>query len=415
MLIERSQLTPLAEMLKCFPVVAVIGPRQVGKSTLVQHPQLAADRAYRTLDDLFTFDQAGKDPLSLARSAPQLTIDEAQRQPELLAALKQLVDENRQNGRFLITGSADLGFMADMAKWLAGRVGILRLHPLSWREIAGTARTTPPWLRALHDEDAVALATHFRNELAPPPELALETLFAGGYPPAVTAASPSTRHLWFTAFRQTYLEREIRQLIHVEHLPDFLRFMQVAADRTGQVLSQAHLARDLGLPPSTLSRYFNLLEATFQITRLQPFFTNIGKRMAKAPKLHWNDTGLCAHLLALGDWPEAQRDNRAGALLETGVINEVRTQLGCFLPDASLYYVRSHDGLEIDGLIQHGRRLLPFEVKATASIRDDDFRHLRLFVDREPRAAIGVLFYLGRDLVPVAPNLLALPVGALVL
>jgi len=207
----------------------------------------------------------------------------------------------------------------------------------------------------------------------------------------------------------------IRQLIHVDHLPDFMRFMQLAADRTAQVLSQAHMARDLGLPTSTLFRYFNLLEATFQITRLQPFFANIGKRMAKAPKLHWNDTGLCAHLLALDTWEGARQDNRAGALLETGVVNEVQTQLDAFLPDASLHYVRSHDGLEIDGLVQHGRRLLPFEVKATATIRDDDIRHLRLFMEREKRCTTGILFHLGRDIVPLAANIIAMPIGALTL
>ena len=415
MMIDRSQVKTLGTMLKTFPVVAVIGPRQVGKSTLVQHPHLASGRTYRTLDDLLACDQAGKDPLGLARSAPQLTLDEAQRQPGLLAALKQVVDEERRNGRFLITGSADLGFMADIAKWLTGRVGILRLHPLSWREIAGNAHSSPLWLHALRSKDAAAMAARFRDECPPPPEFSPETLFTGGYPPAVTASSPETRRLWFTAFRQTYLEREIRQLIHVDHLPDFMRFMQLAADRTAQVLSQANLARDLGLPPSTLFRYFNLLEATFQITRLPPFFTNIGKRMAKAPKLHWNDTGLCAHLLALNNWEGAQRDNRAGALLETGVINEIQTQLDTFLPDATLHYVRSHDGLEIDGLIQHGRHLLPFEVKAAATIRDHDARHLRLFTERETRCSTGILFHLGREITPMAHNLLALPVGALTL
>ncbi len=415
MMIERSQLETLERMLEAFPVVAVIGPRQVGKSTLVQHQRIANGRVYRTLDDLFTFDQANKDPLGLVRSAAQLTIDEAQRQPTLLAALKQAVDEDRRPGRFLITGSADLGFMAEIAKWLAGRVGILHLHPLSWREIAGGARTPPFWMQALRTDDAGTLAARFRAECPPPPEFSPETLFIGGYPPAATASSPEARRLWLTAFRQTYLEREIRQLVQVEHLPDFLRFMQLAADRTAQVLVQSSLARDLGLPTSTLSRYFNLLEATFQITRLQPFFTNIGKRMAKAPKLHWNDTGLCAHLLALDNWADAQQDNRAGALLETGIINEIRTQLGTFLPDASLHYVRSHDGLEIDGLIQHGRHLLPFEIKAAATIRDDDARHLRLFIEREKRCAAGIIFHLGREIIPLSANLIAMPVGALTL
>jgi hypothetical protein len=267
----------------------------------------------------------------------------------------------------------------------------------------------------LRTRDAAALATRFRDEYPPPPVFSTERLFVGGYPPAVTAASPEARHLWFTAFRQTYLEREIRQLIHVDHLPDFMRFMQLAADRTAQVLSQASLARDLGLPTSTLCRYFNLLEATFQITRLQPFFANIGKRMAKAPKLHWTDTGICAQLLSLDTWEDAQRDNRAGTLLETGVINEIQTQLDTFLPDASLHYVRSHDGLEIDGLVQHGRRLLPFEVKAAATIRDADLRHLRLFMEREKRCTTGILFHLGRDITPVAQNIIAMPVGALTL
>ncbi|OGV70533.1 MAG: hypothetical protein A3K19_24740 [Lentisphaerae bacterium RIFOXYB12_FULL_65_16] len=416
MIIERNQLAPLLGMLKVFPVVAVIGPRQVGKSTLVQHPEIAGGRTYVTLDDLLVSDLARKDPIGLVRSAPSLTMDEAQRQSGLLAAIKQLVDEDRRPGRFLLTGSADLGFLADIAKWLAGRVGILRLHPLGWREVAGAPVRTPPfWLQALAGTDAAALSVRFHAERPSPPVFSPDVLFAGGYPPAVTSSSAEARHLWFTAFRQTYLEREIRQLVHVEHLADFSRFMQLAADRTAQVLIQANLGRDLGIAPSTLCRYFNLLEATFQIIRLQPFFSNIGKRMAKAPKLHWNDTGLCAHLLTLSNWADAQSDHRAGALLETGVINEIQSQLAAFLPDAALYYVRSHDGLEIDGLVQHGRRLVPFEVKAAATLRDDDARHLRLFMEREARCTTGLLFYLGREIVPVSRNILAMPVGALVL
>ena len=126
-------------------------------------------------------------------------------------------------------------------------------------------------------------------------------------------------------------------------------------------------------------------------------------------------TWVCAHLLALDNWEAAHHDNRAGALLESGVINEIQNHLAAYLPDAALHYVRSHDGLEIDGLVQHGRHLLPFEVKAAATLRADDARHLRLFIEREKRCTAGLLFYLGQEILPVAPRILALPVGALTL
>ena len=408
MMIDRSCVGLLKEMLSAFPVVAVVGPRQVGKSTLVQLPQVGNTREYHTLDDFSVLDMAQKDPVGLVESDGPVTLDEVQRCPDVLLAVKRAVDKRRSAGRFLLTGSADLSYCADLARTLAGRVGVLRLRPLSWREQTGSVKRPSliSWIFATS-------VRKLERELGQTrmPEFDSNVIFRGGYPLAVTAKSRKARELWFESFRYTYLERDIRQISEIGNLSDFARLFELSATRTAQVLNQASLARDAGLSTATTGRYFSLMEATFQIERLRPWFANIGKRLVKSPKLYWTDTGVASYLLGLRNCKEAVSAGFIGPLLETFVVMEIENMLATYLPSSRLYYLRTHGGMEVDGIITSGRRILPFEVKASSTLRGEDARSLQAFIDAETRACMGLVFYLGRDVRRLSSNVLALPVA----
>ncbi len=410
MLLPRMTLALLGEMLRAFPVVAVVGARQVGKSTLVQMPEIGGDRAYLTLDDAPTAGLAQRDPVSLARSAPRLTIDEAQLAPGVLRAIKREVDRDRAPGRFLLTGSSDLGFSADLGHVLAGRVGVLQLRPLAWRERERKG-SVPKLIGWLGETRPAAVWEQLSSMEFEPFDPAL--LLTGGYPPAVVARSPRERDLWLESFRTSYLERDLRRLSEIGHLSDFARLLDLSAARTAQVLNQAALARELGLPAATLGRYLSLLEASYQIERLRPFFANIGKRLVKSPKLYWTDTGVASFFLGLRSWREVTEAGYAGPLVETFAMMEIEGLLSVYARGARLHYLRTHGGMEIDGLVVSGRNLLPFEIKASATVRMEDARHLRAFLATGKGAKFGLVLHAGEECRMLAPDVFAVPLSIL--
>jgi len=410
MLLPRMHLALLGDMLRTFPVVAVVGARQVGKSTLVQMPEVGRDRAYHTLDDAATAGLAERDPVSFARSGSRLTIDEVQLAPGVLRAIKREVDRDRAPGRFLLTGSSDLDFSADLGRVLAGRVGVLRLRPLAWREQEKRSGV-PKLIGWLGEAKPASVWEELSSMEFGPFDPAL--LFTGGYPPAVIARSARKRDLWFESFRTSYLERDLRRLSDIGHLSDFGRLLDLSAARTAQVLNQAALARDLGLSAATLGRYLSLLEASFQIERLKPYFANIGKRLVKAPKLYWTDTGVASFFLGLRSWQEATQAGYAGPLLETFAMMEIESLLSVYAPGARLHYLRTHGGMELDGLVAAGRSLLPFEIKASATVRVEDARHLRAFIATGKGAKFGLVFYAGEECRMLGPDVFAVPLSVL--
>lgn len=410
MMIERVQAKMLTEMLEVFPVVAVVGPRQVGKSTLVQKPEIAGGRVYRSLDDLAVLGLAQRDPRSLVTDADRVTLDEVQRAPELLLAIKREVDTARRPGRFIVTGSADLDFTANLASVLAGRVGVLFLPPISWREQQGRLS------RAAFCDWVKARSLGQIEETLPGGSVDAfdaDAVMVGGFPLALTAETAGQRRMWFESFRYTYLERDVRQVSEIGHLADFARLLEVAAARTAQTVNQAMLARDVGLSPATAGRYLSLLEATYQIVRRPPYFSNIGKRLVKSPKLYWLDTGMAAHLLGLKTWQDAVAEHFAGSLFETFVMNEIDGLLRVFDPQARLYHLRTHDGLEVDGIACSGQRILPVEIKASFTVRTDDARALVRYMEREKRASLGLVLYMGADVLRLGDRVIALPATAL--
>jgi uncharacterized protein len=390
--------------------VAVLGPRQVGKSTLVQHGPTLSRRRYCTLDDFDMLGLAQKDPHALLGGGEAMTLDEVQRCPSLLRSVKSEVDRDRRPGRFLLTGSADLNLTADLSSELAGRVGVLQLPPLSWREIE--AQLAPPawlnWLEVRRIEDVEADARNYSPTVSD-----IEAMWAGGYPLSATAPNAQVRRDWLAAYRFTYLERDVRQISNVGNLADFARLFQAVAARSAQLLNIASLSRDVGLKAATAGRHLSVLEASFQILRVAPWFSNLGKRLVKSPKVYWRDTGLLAHLMGLDTWEDARQQNLSGALFETFVMMEIHKQIEVFRPDARLHFIRSHDGLEVDGLLVRGLKQLPFEIKASETVRTEDAAPLEKYMDLSGSAPFGLVIYRGTTCRRLSRRVLAIPQTAL--
>lgn len=397
----------LREMLATFPVVAVVGSRQVGKSTLVQQPVIASDRRYLTLDDVSAYSVAQADPKTFLDSEMPLTIDEVQLAPALLREIKLRVDRDREPGRFLLTGSADLDHCADISSVLAGRVGILRLPPITMAE----EYEATGWQEWMEATSVKSLDRAFAGKKFKP--LPLDRILSGGFPDSLLAPTARQRMLWMDSFRTTYLERDLRRISDIGNLGEFARLMHLSAAATGGLLNQAHLARDAGMSPATAGRHLSILEASFLITRLPPFFVNIGKRMVKAPKLYWNDVGLAAHLCGIPSMEALRAGLMLGRFVETLLMMEIQALLPLAEKPAKLFHVRTHDGLEVDGLVEIGQRHLPLEIKAFRTVTASDAAPIEKWISLNPTHGPGIVLYMGEEYLSLSANVRAVPVWTL--
>ena len=391
------------------PVVVLTGARQTGKTTLVRTFAGAAERRFVTLDSLAALDQARREPEVLASSAARLTIDEVQRAPDLLLAVKEIVDREKRRGRFLLTGSANLLLLRSIGESLAGRAIHLVLRPMTEREKREDA-SSPAWPLLL---DA-ATATAAQDVLPPPRSFDWRhAALQGGLPPAALAASEEDRHLWFEGYVETYVQRDLRDLTQVGDLAAFVRLMRLAALRTGGLLNQADLARDALVSRTTAQRWLSILEASFLVTLLPPFTESRAKRLIKTPKLYALDTGLALHLAGVEDEDALGRQPGAGAWLENLVLNDLLAWRETEVRKPGIFYRRSVSGEEVDFVVEARGRLLPIEVKAARSIRTTDARALDAFCQEfGRRSPFGVLLYDGRDVQQLTKTTVAAPLGA---
>lgn len=403
--LERYAAGLLQRALDVTPVVALTGARQTGKSTLVQsEPFLAGggDRLYLTLDDLATRERAQTAPEDFVRSAPRLTIDEIQREPDLILAVKQAVDQDRPRrpGRFVLTGSANLLLMRRISETLAGRATYVTLWPLARREKLGLGqvglweilvnRPVEEWPDRLQDQPTPS--SDWRTEAR-----------RGGYPtPAVELPDDEAREVWFDGYVRTYLERDLQDLASIDKLVDFRRLMRAACLRIGNLIHQTDLSRDTRIPRATVHRYLNLLETSYQLVRLQPYAVNRTKRLIKSPKLYWSDLGLALHL--------SGEQEPAGAHLENLVFMDLLAWRDGRIPRPEILYWRTSDGLEVDFVIEHRESLIPIEVKAGSRPGARDLRGLKSFRDEYPdRFRGGLLLHDGDETQWLSDRILGAP------
>jgi len=380
------------------------GLRQTGKSTLLQFdPVLAAGRSYRTLDDLNTLGQAHTNPQQLIESANALALDEAHRAPELFLPLKQAVDQERRPGRFVVTGSANLLLLKQIADSLAGRAIYVHLHPFNRRELLGRVANPPVLVQFLGNGQWPSVTV--------PPVTETEIL-RGGFPEI--ALNPSVDYaLWFEGFEKTYLERDVRDLRRVENLLSFRRLLRLSALRVGGVLNVSNLGRDAHLPESTARAHLDLLETLMVIHRLPPFLGNRSSRLIKAPKLYFADSGLAAFLAGVTDIRSGMPESLRGAIVENYVLQNLRAALEPHLRGINFGYWNEQGRHEVDLVLEYGRQVLAIEIKAASRLAPRDWRGLEAFRAITPNCVAGIVAYAGNDLMPLGKNLWAVPMQVL--
>ena len=389
----------LEDRLRVMPAVVVTGARQTGKSTLAQE-LTSGSRRFLSLDDLDNLDAARREPELLLEGGQPVTIDEVQREPELLHAVKRAIDQQRQPGKFLLTGSANLLLMRRVSESLAGRASYLTLWPMTRREQRGLG-SGGIWgeLLSTQDRDWLDLLEAQPDE----PEDWRPLASRGGFPiPALQLKTDPERAVWFDGYVRTYLERDLQSLSNISALPDFRRVMRAACLRTGQLVNQTELSRDIALPQPTVHRYLNLLETSYLLLRLPAFAINRTKRLMKSPKLYWGDTGLALYL--------SQESEPRGAHLENLVVQDLVAWRDTRLDRTEIFHWRTSIGEEVDFVIEAGDSLLPIEVKSTARPRLRDAGHLRTFrSEYADRARAGLLLHAGTETQWLAPDVLAVP------
>ncbi|MBL0311123.1 MAG: ATP-binding protein [Holophagaceae bacterium] len=406
----RHLASSLSAALEDTPVVFLAGARQTGKSTLVQAhlANEARERVFRTFDDLGTLAAVQADPEGfIASLGERAFLDEIQRAPKLFLPIKASVDRHRMPGRFVLTGSANVLTLPKVSESLAGRMEILTLWPLAQSELEGV---TSGFVDACFHGNPQALKVEKleRRDL-------LARVLRGGYPEVVTRKSHKARTRWFEAYLTTVIQRDLRDLSAIDGIAALPRLLQSVALRVGSPLNMADLGRTLGLNQMTLKRYLTLFEALYLVKRLPPWFENMGKRLAKTPKLYFNDAGLLGYLLDLDPESLDARPTLVGPLVENFVVMELTKLVAWSLVRPSLYHMRTSAGLEVDIVMENRKReLVGIEVKASMTLSDSDFKGLReLQKAVGKRMKCGVVLYGGREILPFGKGLWAMPIQAL--
>lgn len=403
----RFMLPRLTEALTDTPVVLIHGPRQCGKTTLARAVGDAAGYAYISFDDDVLRASAQTDPVGFAGDLPgKAVLDEVQRVPELFTALKAAVDRDRRPGLFILTGSANVLLVPRLADSLAGRMEILRLHPLAQVELAG--RQTG-FLGALFGNGFKAgRQARLGKELA-------ERIAAGGYPAALARPSPRRCAAWYRDYIETLVQRDVRDMARISALNVLPRLLTLAAGQTARLLNVADLASPFQLSRPTIRDYVTLLARVFLLEELPPWHSNRLSRLIKTPKLHLGDTGLACALLGVDAAALTADRPLLGQLLETFVFQELRRQASWREEPIAFHHFRDKDGVEVDIVLESGgQRLAGVEVKAAATVTAADFRGLRKLKDAAgKRFVAGVVLYDGEATAPFGEGLFAVPIRTL--
>jgi predicted AAA+ superfamily ATPase len=395
----------IIEALADTPVVLVAGPRQAGKTTLVR--QMATEgMRYLTLDDELTLLAAREDPVGMIRSLDRAVIDEIQRAPQLLLAIKKTVDEDRRPGRFLLTGSANLMVLPTVADSLAGRMETLTLLPLSQSEMYGS---TANWIDQAFAGQILSVTQPLLGD-----DL-VEAVLRGGYPEAVSRATPRRRTAWGRQYIDAIIQRDVRDVAGIDKLGPLSRLLRALAQISGQLCNYTQVGGQIGLDHKTVARYIGVFEQMYLLRRIEVWARNRLKRMVKTPKAQFIDSGLLATLADVTLALAQQERSRFGSVLETFIFGELLKHTTTAEGDYQLFYYRDHDQYEVDFVIEDATgHLVGVEVKATATVKESDLRGLkRLASVAGDQFKSGVILYDGAETLPLGAGLWAAPLSSL--
>ncbi|MCX5698957.1 MAG: ATP-binding protein [Candidatus Omnitrophica bacterium] len=383
------------------PVVVLSGMRQTGKSTLLLNQPQLKKRRYLSFDDFNTLELANSNPEELLSGKEPITIDEAQKYPEILNVIKKEVDRNRKPGRFLLSGSANFLLLKKVAESLAGRAVYITLHPFTRREMLGATKEKPA-LAYFIDTGAFP-----KRQIKP---VSLKEILKGGMP-SVCLGQVKKPEVWFRGYEQTYLERDIRSLSQVADLASFRNLLHLVALRNTKILNMSELARDAKLNVVTASRYLSLMETSFILNRIQPYFRNKTSRLIKSPKVYLSDTGLSAYLEEIKD--SNVNELVRGSLLESYVAQNLEGIFSAYYPDVKINYWNIQGRHEVDFIIEVGGRTLAIEVKSGSRWKESDLVGIKAYLASNKECLGGLLVYNGREVLKVDRKIWAVPVNLL--
>ncbi len=363
-MIQREISKELVRLADSYPVITIIGPRQSGKTTLAK--MVFPDYKYCSLENPDIRQFAKDDPRSFLKVYPNKVIfDEIQRVPELLSYLQEIIDTNNQKGQFILTGSHQLKLRADITQSLAGRTALIKLLPLSISEVLSVEK--------INSKD--------------------EIIYKGFFPRIYNDQLNPTKA--YSNYYQTYIERDVRQLIQLKDISTFEKLLKLLAGRVGQIANYNSLSNDVGVSNTTIKDWISVLEASFLVFKLEPYFENFGKRVIKSPKIYFTDTGLLSYLLDLESSKVVSRDPLIGNIFENLVILEaMKSRLNKGL-NPNLYFFRDSNGTEVDLLYKQGSQLIPIEIKSSSTFNKSFVKGIKNFQKLSNKSKYGYIIYSG--------------------
>ncbi len=404
-MLKRTLEKTIKEISETFPILLLTGPRQIGKTTLLENCR-EENRSYVSLDDLEQRSLAKTDPaLFLQTHRTPIIIDEVQYAPELFSYIKIHVDRNKKNGDFWLTGSQKFHLMKGITESLAGRVAIVDMLGLSSREIENNADGSIPFMNA---DDWLDKA---RNNIGEPMQLndIYERIWFGSYPKLISDKKIS-RELFYKSYMQTYIGRDVKDILNIGNELNFYNFIRATAARTGQLLNYAELARDVDIDTKTAKSWLAVLETSGLIKLLEPYYNNITKRIIKTPKLYFLDTGLCSFLTNWSNAKTLEAGAMNGAIFETYVFSEILKSYWHHGKYPNIYFYRDADQREIDFLIERDGILFPVEVKKTATPSSIAAKSFFVLEKLKKKVGIGTVICLRDKDVALSKKVFAIPV-----
>jgi len=399
---NRDLSSPVLEALGEMPVVVITGLRQTGKTTFLQRQPGFGQRRYVTFDDFAQLEAAKSDPDGFVSDEEPLTIDEAHKCPEIFTAIKKSVDKKREPGKFLLSGSANLGLLKGISESLAGRSIYFVMHPFNRREMTRKI-AKQSFLENFFETQEIIKTKDLRPIQA-------EDILNGGMP-TICLGEVKNRFLWFKGYEQTYLERDVRELSRIDNIIAFRNLLHLTALRTGKLLSPSELARDAKLPVATVSRYLSLFETSFIITKLNPYLKNRASRLIKSPKLYLSDSGLACYLTGLNRIEYTSSQPLTGSMFETYIALNLLSLIQGRWPSACLYFWSIQGRNEVDFIIEVNNHCIALEIKSGTRWQERDLSGLKAFLTATPHCKAAILGYNGTEIVKLGEKIWALPLS----